>query len=104
MELQYRLMRKSENRYRKTLAEIKDIIEEKGLKRKSRYPKLVAYRQKIAWILSENYELPLKEVADLLGYTNHTTIIYSKKVVRNTTEKNNPLFFRYYTEISDLLL
>ena len=104
MELQYRLMGKSENKYRKTLAEIKYIIEEKGLKNKRRYPKLVAYRQKIACILSEHYNLKLKEVANLVGYKEHSNVLHAIKTVNNTTEKNNPLYFQYYTEISDLLL
>ena len=72
-----------------------DFYEDTKIRLDSRKQGYVRTRFIIIKLIREFTGLSLPEIANLIGYSNHTTVLHALKAANNAIETNDPLY-KYY--------
>lgn len=65
------------------------------LQSKSRRHTLVLARQLFCYIARRDYRYTFKEIGDVLGYRDHTTVIHSVKMIENLYKSKYEMLMQY---------
>ena len=68
---------------------------------KTRRRNVVRARHLCRWYILKNTHMTLKEVGDIWGGADHTTILHSKNYVREQTQAKHPNEFKIFVEQLD---
>jgi chromosomal replication initiator protein len=68
---------------------------------KTRRKNVVRARHLCRWYIIKNTHMTLKEVGEIWGGADHTTIIHSRNVVKEQVEAKHPNEFKIYVQYLD---